>query len=97
MLNGFTPYTGRLTHNYGMNANDDPGGNNGNNVDFSSVYIRKNLKLNVGILNSLVGRLKTDQNGWNGGRTRFEDIKQLKEFNSTSNKLFSQRWFADKQ
>ncbi|XP_025418626.1 kinesin-like protein CG14535 isoform X3 [Sipha flava] len=43
------------------------------------------------------GRLKNDQTVWNGGRTRFEDIKQLKEFNLTSNKLFSQRWFADKQ
>jgi len=42
-------------------------------------------------------RLKNDHNVWNGGRTRFEDIKQLKEFNLTSNKLFSQRWFADKQ
>lgn len=51
--------------------------------------------LNFNIKN--LGRLKNDHIGWNGGRTRFEDIKQLKEFNITSNKLFSQRWFADKQ
>jgi len=42
--------------------------------------------------------LKNDvHNGWNGGRTRFEDIKRLKEFDLTSNRLFSQRWFSDKQ
>ncbi|XP_025202408.1 kinesin-like protein CG14535 isoform X3 [Melanaphis sacchari] len=76
VLNGFTPYSGRLNHNYSLNTNNDkshdPGGNNGH-------------------------RLKNDHNGWNGGKTRFEDIKQLKEFNLTSNKLFSQRWFTDKQ
>ncbi|XP_026804712.1 kinesin-like protein CG14535 isoform X1 [Rhopalosiphum maidis] len=76
VLNGFTPYSGRLNHNYSLNTNNDkshdPGGHNGH-------------------------RLKSEHNGWNGGRTRFEDIKQLKEFNLTSNKLFSQRWFTDKQ
>uniref|UniRef100_A0A2S2PCE2 Uncharacterized protein n=1 Tax=Schizaphis graminum TaxID=13262 RepID=A0A2S2PCE2_SCHGA len=76
VLNGYTPYSGRLNHNYSLNTNNDkshdPGGHNGH-------------------------RLKNDHNGWNGGRTRFEDIKQLKEFNLTSNKLFSQRWFTDKQ
>lgn len=74
----------------------DPGGNNGNIFVHIVTFVwNKNSNLNFIVQNS--GQLKNDHNGWNGGRTRFEDIKQLKEFNLTSNKLFSQRWFADKQ
>jgi len=42
VLNGFTPYSGRLNHNYSLNTNNgkshDPGGNNGNNPSIDILY-----------------------------------------------------------
>jgi len=42
VLNGFTPYSGRLNHNYSLNTNNgkshDPGGNNGNNPSIDVLY-----------------------------------------------------------
>jgi len=55
VLNGFTPYSGRLNHNYSLNTNNgkshDPGGNNGNNPTINMLLYsrptRCTLDLNV--------------------------------------------------
>lgn len=55
VLNGFTPYSSRLNHNYSLNTNNgkshDPGGNNGNNPTINMLLYsrptRCTLDLNV--------------------------------------------------
>ncbi|XP_050542839.1 kinesin-like protein CG14535 isoform X2 [Daktulosphaira vitifoliae] len=111
VLNSFT-YSGRLNQNFITNGYNNGITNGLTNGITNSLTNGITNGLTNGVTNGLTNGItngkshdpggngkqrNSEQNSWNGGRTRFEDIKQLKEFNVTSNKLFNQRWFQDKK